>query len=49
MVRSDPLDSFGRAPERAGLFLDFDGVLSDIVSSHHGARPRAAVPDLLVE
>ena len=49
MVRPDPLDSFGRAPERAGLFLDFDGVLSDIVSSHHGARPRAAVPDLLAE
>jgi len=47
VVRPDPLDSFGRAPERAGLFLDFDGVLSDIVSSHHGARPRAAVPDLL--
>ena len=47
MVHPDPLDSFGRAPERAGLFLDFDGVLSDIVSSYHGARPRAAVPDLL--
>lgn len=49
MVRSNPLDSFRRVPERAGLFLDFDGVLSDIVSSHHGARPRAAVPDLLAD
>lgn len=43
------LDSFGRAPDRAGLFLDFDGVLSDIVETHHGARPRPAIPDLLTD
>ncbi len=49
MPRSDLLDLFGRAPERAGLFLDFDGVLSDIVSAHQGARPRPGVPQLLDE
>jgi trehalose 6-phosphate phosphatase len=43
----DPLASFGRDPARAGLFLDFDGVLSDIAEVHDGARPRPAVPELI--
>lgn len=44
----DPLDPFGWAPGRAGLFLDFDGVLADITTDRDGAVLRAGVPDLLV-
>lgn len=40
--------SLARAPERAGLFVDFDGVLADIVPEPNGARPRAGLPELLV-
>ncbi len=42
------LDPFGRAPGRAGLFLDFDGVLADITTDRDDAVPRDGVPDLLV-
>lgn len=49
MDLSDPLAGFRCAPGRAGLFLDFDGVLADIVTTHDGARPRPGVPDLLRE
>ncbi len=44
-----PLDPFGWAPTRAGLFLDFDGVLSDIGPEPDGAVPRAGLPELLVD
>ena len=47
-MTQDPLDSFGWAPERAGLFLDFDGVLADIAPEPDGAVIRAGVDDLLV-
>lgn len=48
MTAVDPLAPFERDPDRAGLFLDFDGVLSEIASDHGEARPRDAVPGLLV-
>lgn len=47
MTPPDLLRSYRCAPGRAGLFLDFDGVLADIVLSHDRARPRPAVPGLL--
>lgn len=43
------LDPFGWAPQRAGLFLDFDGFLADIVPDPNVARIRAGVADLLIE
>jgi trehalose 6-phosphate phosphatase len=48
-VAHNPLDPFGRAPQRAGLFLDFDGVLADIVPDPNAARIRVGVADLLIE
>ncbi len=42
-----PLDPFGWAPGRAGLFLDFDGTLSDIAPSPDEAVPREGIADLL--
>lgn len=42
-----PLDPFGRVPGRAGLFLDFDGVLSDIAATPDGAVARDGIPELL--
>lgn len=47
MTIPDLLRSFRGAPTRSGLFLDFDGVLADIVTSHERARPRPAIPALL--
>jgi trehalose 6-phosphate phosphatase len=41
--------AFGRTPARAGLFLDFDGVLADIAPEPDGARIREGVDDLLLE
>lgn len=43
------LDPFGWAPARAGLFLDFDGVLSDIAPEPDAAVIRAGLPELLLE
>jgi trehalose 6-phosphate phosphatase len=42
------LDPFGRAPDAAGIFLDFDGVLADIVPEPGMARVRDGVPGLLL-
>ena len=47
MIR-DLLDPFGRAPARAGLFLDFDGVVADIAPEPAAARVREGVPPLLL-
>ena len=44
----DPLGPFGWAPARAGLFLDFDGVLADIATDPEAARVRDGAPELLV-
>jgi trehalose 6-phosphate phosphatase len=44
----DLLDPFGRTPARAGIFLDFDGVLADIVPDPGMARVRDGVPGLLL-
>lgn len=43
----DPTEVLCRDPQNAGLFLDFDGTLSDVVTLPHEARPRAGVPQLL--
>ena len=42
------IDPFGSDPARAGLFLDFDGVLADIAPTPDAARIRPSLPDLLV-
>ena len=44
----DLLDVFGRAPARAGVFLDFDGVLADIAPEPDAAVIREGVDVLLV-
>lgn len=36
-----------KAPEDAGVFLDFDGTLSEIVERPDAARPAQGVPELL--
>lgn len=41
------LEDFAAHGARAGLFLDFDGTLSPIVSRPEDARPSPEVPDLL--
>ncbi|MEM9522028.1 MAG: trehalose-phosphatase [Actinomycetota bacterium] len=43
-----PIDGFVSRPARAGILLDFDGVLSDIAPTPDGAVPRPGIPDLLV-
>ena len=48
-MSTHPLAVFSTAPGRGGLFLDFDGRLSDIASTPEGAVPRPGVPDLLCE
>ncbi|MEZ5246466.1 MAG: trehalose-phosphatase [Acidimicrobiales bacterium] len=48
-MTQDPLDSFGWAPDRAGLFLDFDGVLADIAPEPDAAVIREGVDRLLVD
>lgn len=45
----DHLAPFGWAPARAGLFLDFDGVLADIAPEPEAAVVRPGVPELLVK
>jgi trehalose 6-phosphate phosphatase len=42
------IGAFGAAPARAGLFLDFDGVLADITEQPDEARIRPAMPELLL-
>ncbi len=44
---TDPLDPFGWAPSRAGLFLDFDGVLADIAPTPDGVVIRPGMAELL--
>lgn len=46
-MTADPLDAFGWAPTRAGLFLDFDGVLADIAPEPDAAVIRDGVAELL--
>ncbi|MDQ3766659.1 MAG: trehalose-phosphatase [Actinomycetota bacterium] len=36
------------SPEKAGLFLDFDGTLSEIVDEPSAARPLAGIPSQIV-
>jgi trehalose 6-phosphate phosphatase len=43
----ETLRAIQRQPERAGLFLDFDGTLSEIVPVPADARPLEGVPELL--
>jgi trehalose 6-phosphate phosphatase len=46
-MTSDMLAPFLSAPETAGLFLDFDGTLSEIVHLPWEARPVQGIPELL--
>lgn len=46
-MSDDLLKSFLASPETSGVFLDFDGTLSEIVHVPHEARPVAGVQDLL--
>lgn len=48
-MTADLLAAFGQSPARAGLFLDFDGVLSDIAPDPDAAVIRPGVADLLTE
>ncbi|MDQ3963482.1 MAG: trehalose-phosphatase [Actinomycetota bacterium] len=47
MTTPDALSSLAAEPHRTGLFLDFDGTLSEIVHIPSAARPVAGVPELL--
>jgi trehalose 6-phosphate phosphatase len=47
-MNEDALNRLRSAPRRAGLFLDFDGTLSEIVERPEDARPAAGVNELLV-
>ena len=46
-MEADLTEPFLSRPEKAGLFLDFDGTLSDIVFVPSDARPVAGARDLL--
>ncbi|GJM38083.1 MAG: trehalose 6-phosphate phosphatase [Acidimicrobiales bacterium] len=48
-MTTDLLDAFGRSPASAGLFLDFDGVLSDIAPEPDAAVIRPGMAELMVE
>lgn len=41
------LEAFSARPDRAGIFADFDGTLSDIVRIPHEARPLEGAADVL--
>ena len=44
---NDLLEQFRKTAERAGVFLDFDGTLSEIVHVPDDARPFQGVPEVL--
>jgi trehalose 6-phosphate phosphatase len=48
-VSDEQLRPFMERPDRAGIFLDFDGTLSEIVPVPSDARPVKGAPDLLSE
>ncbi len=48
-MTADGLNPFLEHPSRAGLFLDFDGTLSDIAHVPHEARPVTGARELLAE
>jgi trehalose 6-phosphate phosphatase len=48
-MTDDPLAPFARAPERAGVFCDFDGVLADIAARPDEAAIRPGVGELLAD
>ncbi|MGH2754265.1 MAG: trehalose-phosphatase [Actinomycetota bacterium] len=48
-MRADLIATFKRDPGEAGLFLDFDGTLSDIVTKPSEARPVPGVVEILDE
>jgi len=41
-------DVWSDSPEKTGLFLDFDGTLSEIVDNPSDARPLAGIPPVMV-